>query len=383
VRIFNDFTLPDFWQDPISVFQRSFATGDRLQASPDGGIAILGHEALRELGRHPAIDGTPMSAPTEGEPRAVFELLRHAVFAQVGPRHRQLRKAVLAGLNFGAVDTFRDRAECLIRHRLDALGAGPFELVEDLVTQFAAESWCTFMGYDPADSAAVAMEVERLTTQLGFTPDPAKAADADAAAASLLARTQAVLMTARDDGPAQRIAAAVPGCDRAVAAGVVASLLFDAVDTATAGLSGLIAVLLGEPTCHDRLGNSSLREAAIEEALRLATPAVLTVRQAREALVFEGVPIAEGSLVWMWWAAGNADPAAFEAPARFLPGRPNRAMPFGAGAHSCLGHAWVKMLAHVLVRAAFAGESRLAAATDFMWTSGGARRPKSLRVTFG
>lgn len=383
MRIFDDYTLPGFWRDPLSVFQQSFASGDRVQANPGGGFAILGYEALSTLGRHPAMDGTPVPAPSPDQPRASYDLLRHALFTQVAPRHRELRMAVLAGVNFAAADAFRAEAGRLALDRLKALRGAPFDLVTDFVRPVVADTWCRFMGYEAASASALSSEVERLTGELTFTPDPAKAADTEQAAASLLARTSAVLRTAQA-GPAARIAAALPHGDPEVAAGVVASLLLDALDTGVAGLSGLLAVLLGEPEAHDRLDDAAAREAAIEEALRLATPAVLTVRQASGDVVFDGLRIEKGALVLMYWAAGNVDPDVFDAPLRFRPGRPRRAMPFGVGAHSCPGHVWIKMLAHTLVRLLFVGERRLRAVTqEFTWVAGGARRPHGLVVAFG
>lgn len=380
MRTFDDHTLAGFWQDPLSVFQKSFASGDRLQANPGGGFAVLGYDALSRLGRHPAMDGTPMPASSRDQPSATTDLMRHALFTQVAPRHRPLRTAVLAGVNFAAVDAFRPEAERRAGARLDALRGAPFDLVADFVRPVVADAWCGFMGYEAGSASALASDVERVTGQLTFASDPAYAEDAEQAAASMLARTAAMLRTARG-GPALGVAAAIPGGDPEVAAGVVASLLLDAIDTGVAGLSGLLAVLLRQPETHDRLGDAVFREAAIEEALRLATPAVLTVRQASEDVAFDGLRIEKGALVLMYWAAGNVDPAVFEQPLRFRPGRPKRGMPFGVGAHSCPGHVWIKMLAHTLVRLAFAGERRLTALTQHLtWVTGGARRPHGLIV---
>lgn len=382
MRIFDDHTLPGFWQDPLSVFQKSFASGDRVQANPGGGFSVLGFEALSTLGRHPAMDGTPVPAPPPDQPRATFDLMRNALFTQVAPRHRQLRTAVLAGVNLGAVEAFREEAERLARTRLETLRGAPFDLVTDFVFPVAVEAWCSFMGYEAGSASALWSDVEGVTGQLTFTSESAPPLDAEQAAASILARTSAMLRAGRG-GPATRIAAALPAGDPDLAAGVVASTLLDAIDTGAAGLSGLLAVLLGEPDWHDRMDDAASREAAIEEALRLATPAVLTVRQAREDVLFDGLTIEQGALVLMWWAAGNIDPDVFEEPRRFRPGRPKRGMPFGVGAHSCPGHVWVKMLAHTLVRLAFVGERRLKALTqDVTWVAGGARRPHGLVVAF-
>lgn len=110
MRVFDDFYLPGFWQDPLPHFQRSFARAKRLQSSPEGGIAVLGYELSRMIGMHPAIDGTPFPAPNKGEPQSGNDVLRHGLFAQVAPDHRAFRRAVLTGLSHSTVKAFAPRA---------------------------------------------------------------------------------------------------------------------------------------------------------------------------------------------------------------------------------------------------------------------------------
>jgi len=377
MRRFDDFTLPGFWQDPISAFQRSFHNAQRIQSSPDGGIAVLGYHALRAIGMHPAIDGTPMAPPCEGEPRGVYEVLRHGLFTQVAPDHRRSRKAVLAGLNGGTVRSFAPQARDLARRRLSELGSQPFDLFRDLCLPFAAEAWAAFLGYDPDQAQSLAEEVETFSRQLVFNADPSTAGAADVAAASLLERTRSIL-TSGGDRLASRMANAL-GDENGT--GLVASLLFDAIDTAAAGLAGTLAILLHEAPDRAPLRDENFREQAIEEALRLATPAVFTVRQAREDVAFGDVAIPQGAMVWMWWSAGNCDPEAFPAPARFQPGRGNRSLPFGIGAHSCVGHGWTKQLTHILVEIGLTGEGGLSMLSPGLtWEIGGARRPRGQMV---
>lgn len=379
MRTFEDFTLPGFWQDPISAFQPSFHNERRIQSSPDGGVAVLGYRALRAVGTHPAVDGTPMAPPSEGEPRWVNEILRHGVFTQVAPEHRRSRQAVLAGLNTGAVRGFGPQARDLAVRRLAGMGARPFDLFTDLCLPFAAETWAAFLGYDPDDAPLMAEEVEAFSRQLIFNANPSTAGDADRAAASLLSRTADVVMSG-GDSPARRMTDAL-GDGRGTA--LVGSLLFDAIDTAAAGLAGTLAILLHETIDRDALRDGAFREQAIEEALRLATPAPFTVRQAREAVAIGEIVIPQGAMVWMWWAAGNCDPEAFPEPSRFRPGRANRGMPFGIGAHSCLGHGWTKQLAHVLVEIGLGGERRLSALSPGLdWAVGGARRPQGQMAVY-
>lgn len=378
MRTFDDFTLPGFWQDPISAFQPSFDRNLRIQSSPDGGLAVLGYHALRAIGMHPAIDGTPMQPAGENGPRWINEVLRHGVFTQVGAEHRRSRRAVLAGLNNEAARSFGPQAREVATRRMAALGSGPFDLFVELCLPFAAESWARFLGHDPEEAPLLAEEVETFSRQT-YSPDHAMVEEADCAAASLLSRTGRVLESG-GDGPATRMAQAL-GAPNGSA--LVTSLLFDAIDTTAAGLAGTLAILLHEGIGREALRDEAFREQAIEEALRLATPAVFTVRQAREEAEVAGTVVLQGAMVWMWWSAGNCDPEAFPQPARFQPGRPNRGLPFGIGAHGCLGHGWSKQMAHVLTEIALAGERRLRMLSpELRWGIGGARRPQGQTVLF-
>ena len=86
--------------------------------------------------------------------------------------------------------------------------------------------------------------------------------------------------------------------------------------------------------------------AHVDETLRLYPPAFLIVRQAREADVIAGQPIAAGTVVsvspWVLHRHRRAwaDPERFE-PARFMPGAPAPErytyLPFGAGPRICVG----------------------------------------------
>jgi cytochrome P450 len=377
VRIFDDFTAPGFWQNPFPAFERSFEKGDRLLSSPEGGIAVLGYDALHDIGMHPAIDGTPMEAGADGEFSYGEEILRHGLFTQIAPGHRVYRKAVLNGLINDAVKTFTEQARDIALRRVERANERPVDLFIDICLPIATQSWAMFAGYGAADASALGEEVELFSRQLSFNPDPERADDADRAAAALLRRTARVIAQERDC-PAYRIANAI-GIDRG--APLVASLLFDAIDTAAAGLAGTLAILLHEDIDREALAVRAFREEAIEEALRLATPAPFTVRQARESVTIGELTIPEKSLVWMWWSAGNRDPEAFTEPALFKPGRPKRGVPFGIGAHSCVGHGWTKQLAHILVEIGVADHKRLrSVAPDWRWEIGGARRPHGLKV---
>lgn len=305
------------------------------------------------------------------------EILRHGLFAQVAPEHCHVRRAVLAGLSGASVKGFAPDARTSAERAVRRARERPIDLFADLCLPVATEGWAAFAGYGASDAARLGDDVERFSRQLSFDPHPADAQEADLAAASLLERTRTVI----DGGHACLARQIADAVGQPSGTPLVASLLFDAIDTAAAGLAGMLAVLLHEEADRSALSDPSYRELAIEEALRLATPTPFTVRQASEAVVIGDQPVAKDALIWMWWSAGNRDPDAFPEPERFRPGRSERGLPFGIGAHSCVGYGWTKQLAHLLVDLAFDRKRPLTVvSTEWRWAIGGARRPTGLTV---
>jgi cytochrome P450 len=111
-------------------------------------------------------------------------------------------------------------------------------------------------------------------------------------------------------------------------------------DTTYRGTSVLLTGLLSNPDqlaalYHDR----ALIAPAIEEALRWEGPITMMTRQATRDVEIGGVTIPAESIVDVCAAAANRDPHRFAEPDRFniFRERQQRAYPFGAGPHVCIG----------------------------------------------
>jgi cytochrome P450 len=99
---------------------------------------------------------------------------------------------------------------------------------------------------------------------------------------------------------------------------------------------------------------------AIEEALRLASPASHFLRYATRDVEVHGTVVRAGEAVVCWIGSANRDPAVFPDPDRFDPRRtPNRHVAFGVGPHYCVGH----NVARVTMRVLF--DELLSRFTDF------------------
>lgn len=78
--------------------------------------------------------------------------------------------------------------------------------------------------------------------------------------------------------------------------------------------------------------------ASIEETLRYDAPLHLFTRYAYEPFDLGPVTLRTGEQVGLLLGAANRDPAAFDAPHEFRPGRPDQKnVTFGAGLHFCIG----------------------------------------------
>ena len=108
--------------------------------------------------------------------------------------------------------------------------------------------------------------------------------------------------------------------------------------------------------------------AAVEEFLRLESPAQGLARTLLEDVELHGQRMAKGDKVLLPFGSANRDEREFENPDAFVLGRnADRAVAFGRGIHYCLGAA----LARLECRVAY--EELLTHAPDFELTAGAER----------
>jgi cytochrome P450 len=100
----------------------------------------------------------------------------------------------------------------------------------------------------------------------------------------------------------------------------------------------------------DRALDEGLAARAVDEYLRLTTPAMQMARTARHDLVFAGERIRQDDVMVVYFIAANRDPAFYADPHRFDPWRKEKAsMAFGSGIHRCIGPFLAKLELRVLL----------------------------------
>ncbi len=117
-------------------------------------------------------------------------------------------------------------------------------------------------------------------------------------------------------------------------------LLWAGYETTVDLIGNGLLLIFTNPDVHDGLltGRHTMPD-VIEEILRFDAPAILGIRRfATEDLELGGAAIAAGDTVMVSLAAANHDPARFESPGVFMPGRHDSGhLAFGYGIHHCLG----------------------------------------------
>ncbi|MGW5718432.1 cytochrome P450 [Amycolatopsis sp. NPDC003865] len=119
-----------------------------------------------------------------------------------------------------------------------------------------------------------------------------------------------------------------------------AVLMFGGIETTEGMIANLLLHLLRDPARLEAVrADRALVPAAIEESLRLEPAAAVVDRYATRDVELAGASIARGDLVTVSLTAANRDPAVFENPDVFDPGRPGlgKQLAFAHGPHFCLG----------------------------------------------
>jgi len=168
-------------------------------------------------------------------------------------------------------------------------------------------------------------------------------------------------------------------------------LLPAGVETTFRSSGNLLFLLLTHPEQLEAVrADRSLVPQAIEEALRLEPPLLITSRLATCDVELSGVVIPAGSAVTPMLGSANRDPAQYPDPDRFDIFRdPRQHLSFGTGPHMCLGMHLARMETRVALNALLDRLPGLrldpvAAARDDPHVHGQVfRSPTSLPVTWG
>jgi cytochrome P450 len=335
------------------------------------GFLTVDHAAVKEVlaspdfrvDRRPGADGVLGRLLDLTTPRVLHPLEPPSLLATEPPDHTRYRKLVSRVFTARAVDQLRGRAEAMAHELLNALNPGiPNDLVSDYCGLLPVAVISEILGVPP--------EEQKLVLELGTSGAPsldfglswqsfrkvyAGLRDFDQWLDAHIERLRrhpgedllSQLIEARDEQ------GTLDGRELKATAGLVLAAGFET----TVNLLGNAIMLLDQN--RDQLGrllaDNGLWPNAVDEALRLDPPVLMTGRVCGRATEVAGVLVGEGALMLTLLAGANRDPKVFENPERFDVARSNARdhVSFSGGRHYCLGASLARMEGEVGLRALF------------------------------
>jgi unspecific monooxygenase len=260
------------------------------------------------------------------------------------PLHTKLRTLVNKAFVSRNVERLRPRIRALAEDLAEGLKPGD-DLIAKFATPIPVTVICELLGVPVANGPQLLDWSHRMVAMYMFgrtRADEDSANEAARAFAEFLTgfvdeRRAApgddllsLLISARDEGETLTHAELVSS----------AILLLNAGHEATVHQTGnAIATILAQGGDPRRFFSTPEQtEATAEECLRIDAPLHMFTRYAYETVDIGPAILQPGDRIGLLLAAANRDPAAFEAPHEFRPGRAGQKnVSFGAGIHFCVG----------------------------------------------
>jgi cytochrome P450 len=277
------------------------------------------------------------------------------------PEHTRYRKLVTRVFTARAVERLRVRTEVIAHELLDALDpAAPVDLISSYCALLPVTVITEILGVPPAQRTRVlelgTRSAPSLDFGLGWRRYRAVTAGLRDFAQWLDTHIEQLRRHPGEDLLSQLIEArddrgTLDDRELKATAGLVLAAGFET----TVNLLGNAIVLLDRhPDQLDRLRQgSALWPNAVDEALRLDPPVLLTGRLCARTTSVAGMEVPEGAQVVTVLAGANRDPEVFEHPERFDVARENARdhVSFSGGRHYCLGASLARMEGEVGLRA--------------------------------
>jgi cytochrome P450 len=229
-----------------------------------------------------------------------------------------------------------DQAERLV----GAFGPGPGDLLAGLAGPLAVQAIARFLGLGDVSPDQVLRWNHTIGNSItGLTQGRAPTPEAERTVET--ARQHLLTTLGQPDSPSMLQAIHQSGDlkpDELVSSALV--VLFGAIETTEAMTANALWHILTSPSAADRLrSNRSTIGPAIEESLRHEPAAAAIDRYTTRAVRLGDVEIPRGEPVTISLLAANHDPAVFNDPHLYDPGRTNAGqhLSFVQGPHGCLG----------------------------------------------
>ncbi|HEY2710539.1 MAG TPA: cytochrome P450 [Caulobacteraceae bacterium] len=345
----------------------------------DGEISL--REGLRSRGKDGFIAQLHEEAPLYRDPSGFwvasrFEdvraiLLDHARFSSAGmagamggfplltddpPRHSVLRGLLASAFTPAAMEGMRPAIDQLAGELAAAIPAGEeIDVVEAITTPLPVAVIASMMGV-PADKARDFKRWSNAVFGIQENPFDTAAIGALAELRSYFAQIAAERRLKPGDdlvSALTRVRATSETLSDAQVVGFCVLLMIAGNETTTNLLGNLLSRLARAPEGWTALREDPSRiEDAIEESLRLDSPAQMVIRSATSDVTIGTVTIPKGEAVMVYLASANRDPERWADPANFdLARERDRHLAFGHGVHTCIGAPLARMEARAAMNA--------------------------------
>ncbi|WP_265565552.1 cytochrome P450 [Streptomyces hygroscopicus] len=343
---------------------RHLPTDRDVHRLEDGVYAVTGNAAVHAALSHPAILA---EHPLKASARAFGPNVLDAD----GPEHKAFRALLAPVLSAARIDEYKQQLMPRLINALvdDLAGVETNDFYDTYAHKIPYGIVCTILGIDLGLERRFHALTRPLARLLDFPT--VETAETHANTAELLGIIEKQRAARHGDGASlldtierTRDRKGINLSDSEVRS--TALLFFIAgTETSSAFITSLVYCMGRLMFGMDELADPAVRDAFVEEVLRLFPPVQTAVRFAGEDVEIAGETIPRHSAVLTSIAGANRDPRIFPHPDRFEVSRSRKqSMPFAAGAHSCPGFALAKAEFSLLIEAIIGRFSRITVTRD-------------------
>ncbi|MBL9060821.1 MAG: cytochrome P450 [Mangrovicoccus sp.] len=334
---------PAFVQDPYGFYDRARARGPVVWWEDYGMPVLVSHAAVTAALKHRRLARVPPGGLPPFPPglSAFGRVESLSLLSLDGPAHGRLRAQVLRDFTSRRIAALAPEIAALCHRLIDRFPAGTFDLIPAFCEQVPVIVIARLLGVPEAMAPQLLVWSHAMVAMYRPGVTAVEIAGAEAASAEFHDWLSDVV-AAKDPGGADLLAALRLAetenrlsRDETVATAI---LLLNAGHEATVHALGLAVWRLQERGDGVALTRPDAVAATVEEALRVDPPLHVFTRFVHEPAEIAGHAFRPGDQVACLLGAANRDPAAYDDPGGFYPGRPGPTLTsFGAGVHFCLG----------------------------------------------
>lgn len=339
---------PELKVNPYPAYADMRRNAPVCQVEPGGLWAVSRYDDVMHVLKNPQVFSSRGFAVALNPPWLGGNPFADSMISQDAPAHGRLRGLVSKAFGITAMTRLEPRVRSLAEQVVAELPAGqPVDMVQAYSLRIPAGVIGQLMGLDPALHPRLKRWADLITGGVTTVrPDePERMQLARDAVAELRHYFGQVLEARRrepgDDMVSELLRARIDGealtQDELIA--FLALLLVGGIETAMHLLGASLVVLLEHPELVARLrAEPSLIPAFIEEVLRYEPPVHAMPRMTTEEVELGGVRLPKGARLVVLLGSANRDESKFPDADRFDAQRPGpQNLPFGHGAHFCLG----------------------------------------------